>query len=153
MDYRSRRELDRLLGDLKHDRDEERQRERQEQIRKAEQLYRFEATKRSILRPAMKAIQERMERRGHFTRLHEPRPQVVRLEVLMQSASPVRGTVEVELVDTSGDLVFRARRQHLRAGERRLAADEVSDSRVADVLVDLLRALTEVVEPVAQRPW
>ena len=154
MDYRSRRELDRLLGDLDHDRKEDRERDRQGRIREAGFAFQFETAKGRILRPAMRDVMARLEQRGHAARLVEPKPTKLRVEVLLQAAPPLRGLVEVELAEASGSVWFRARRQGTAVGEHALAVGELNESSVAATLVHLLRALTEAPEPArAARPW
>ena len=153
MDYRSRRSLDRLLGDLDHDRQEERERDRQGRIRQAGHVVHFETAKRDLLRPAVRDLMARLEQRGHAARLVEPKPTRLRVEVLLQAATPLRGIVEVELDEASGNVWFRARRQGTAMGECALAAAELNESAVAGALVQMLRALTETPTATATRPW
>ena len=153
MDYRSRRSLDRLLGDLDHDRQEERERDRQGRIRQAGYVVQFESAKRDLLRPAVRDLMARLEQRGHAARLVEPKPTRLRVEVLLQAATPLRGIVDVELDEASGNVWFRARRQGAAMGESALAVGELNESAIAGVLVQMLRALTETPAPSATRPW
>ena len=153
MDYRSRRSLDRLLGDLDHDRQQDRERERQQRIRQAGHVVQFEEVKRNLLRPAVRDLMARLEQRGHSARLVEPKPTKLRVEVLLQAATPLRGLVEAELDEASGNVWFRARRQGAGVGERALTVADLNESAVAGVLVELLRALTEAPPPAPSRPW
>ena len=142
MDYRSRRELDRLLGDLDHDRQQDRQLDRKERIREAGHAFRFESAKRDLLKPAVRGLMARLEQHGHATRLIEPKPTKMRVEVLLHGARPVRGILDVELGDT-GEVHFRARREGTTVGERALAVESLNERSVNGTLVELLRALTE----------
>jgi len=153
LDYRSRRSLDRLLGDLDHDRQEDRERDRQERIRHAGHVVQFETAKRDLLRPAVRDLMARLEQRGHAARLVEPKPTKLRVEVLLQGAAPLRGLVEVELDEASGSVWFRARRQGTAMGECALAVAELNESAIARALVQMLRALTETPAPSSSRPW
>ena len=154
MDYRSRRSLDRLLGDLDHDRQEDRERDRQDRIKQAGYVVQFETAKRDLLRPAVRDVMARLEQRGHAARLVEPNPTKLRVEVLLQAAAPVRGILDVELDESSGNVWFRARRHGTAVGEQALAVAELNESAVAGVLVHLLRALTDAPPPSsAGRPW
>ena len=153
MDYRSRRSLDRLLGDLDLDRQQDRERDRQQRIKHAGLLVQFEQAKRDLLRPAVKDLMARLEERGHSARLVEPKPTKLRVEVLLQAAAPLRGLVEAELDEASGNVWFRARRQGTGVGERAMAIADLNESAVAGVLVELLRALTEAPTPQPSRPW
>jgi len=154
LDYRSRRELDRLLGDLDADRQQDRQRDRQSRIREAGHAFQFETAKVQVLRPAMRDVMARLEHRGHAARLVEPKPTNLRVEVMLQGAAPVRGLIEVELDDSSGNVWFRARRQGQAVGECALAVGELNENAVAATLVHLLRQLTEApAPPPAPKPW
>ena len=153
MDYRSRRSLDRLLGDLDDDRQQDRERDRQQRIRNAGHVVQFERAKRDLLRPAVRDLMARLEERGHAARLVEPKPTKLRVEVLLQAAAPLRGLVEAELDEASGNVWFRARRQGSSIGERALTIAELNESAIAGVLVEMLRALTEAPPPAPTRPW
>ena len=153
MDYRSRRSLDRLLGDLDHDRQEDRERDRQERIKQAGHVVQWETAKRDLLRPAVRDLMARLEQRGHAARLVETKPTKIRVEVLLQAASPVRGIVDVELDEASGSVWFRARKQGTAMGERGVAVAELNESAIASALVEMLRALTEAAPATTTRPW
>ena len=153
MDYRSRRSLDRLLGDLDHDRQEDRERDRQKRIQQAGHVVQWETAKRDLLRPAVRDLMARLEQRGHAARLVETKPTKIRVEVLLQAASPVRGIVDVELDEASGNVWFRARKQGTAMGERGVAVAELNESAIASALVEMLRALTEAVPATTARPW
>jgi hypothetical protein len=154
LDYRSRRELDRLLGDLDHDRQQDRQQDRKERIREAGHAFRFESARRDLLKPAVRGLMARLEQHGHATRLIEPRPTKIRVEVVLQGARPVRGILDVELDEAIGDVHFRARREGTTVSERTLALETLNERSVNGALIELLRALTEPPPAAAPaRPW
>jgi hypothetical protein len=113
----------------------------------------FEEVKRNLLRPAVRDLMARLEQRGHSARLVEPKPTKLRVEVLLQAATPLRGLVEAELDEASGNVWFRARREGTAMGECALAVGELNESAIAGALVQMLRALTETPAPSSSRPW
>ncbi|HXT20259.1 MAG TPA: hypothetical protein VN923_05880, partial [Thermoanaerobaculia bacterium] len=145
--------LDRLLGDLDHDRQEDRERDRGERIRHAGHVVQFETAKRDLLRPAVRDLMARLEQRGHAARLVDTKPTKLRVEVTLQAATPMRGIVDVELDEASGNVWFRARKQGTAMGERGVAVAELNESAIASALVEMLRSLNESVPAATTRPW
>jgi hypothetical protein len=151
VDYRSRRDLERLLGDLDVDRQDEVSKGRSERIRRASFAYEFEQALPTVLRPALRGVMAKLERRGHAARLQEPRPTLLRVEIELQAARPIHGRIDVELDAKTGEVCFRAERQHRAAGRETLPMSELSESRVSATLVRLLRAVSEEPPPEPRR--
>ena len=154
MDYRSRRDLEKILGDLDHDRQEEREKGRADRIRQAGHVYDFERVAASVLKPALRDVMGRLERRGHAARMLEPTPTRLRLDIVLQATTPVKGWIEIELDAGKGLVSFRGQRQHHAVAGGSLPIAEISDSRVAAALVEVLRGVTEEPpKPAVKRPW
>jgi len=147
LDYRSRRDLEKILGDLEHDRREEREQGRGERIRRAANVYAFEQADAAVLRPALREVMERLERHGHHARLVVPRATKLRLELVLQASHPVNARIEIELDDDAGVVHVRGERQHRAVGACALPVRELVESRVAAALVQVLRAVTEAPAP------
>ena len=97
LDDVKRKEVRRLLTALEAEKEQDRFREREAVLEKNRQIYRFQEIKKTILLPALRELMIDLDRKGHLTRLQEPTPEKVRLDVQVQTQTPRRGAIEFSL--------------------------------------------------------
>jgi len=97
LDDVKRKEVRKLLTALEAEKEQDRFREREVVLEKNRQIYRFQEIKKTILLPALREFMIDLDRKGHLTRLQEPTPEKVRLDVQVQTQTPRRGAIEFSL--------------------------------------------------------
>jgi hypothetical protein len=105
LDDVKRKEVRKLLTALEAEKEQDRFRERKVVLEKNRQIYRFQEIKKTILLPALREFMIDLDRKGHLTRLQEPTPEKVRLDVQVQTQTPRRGAIEFSLDRTEPDKI------------------------------------------------
>ena len=100
LDDVKRKEVRRLLVALEAEKEQDRFREREAVLEKNRQIYRFQEIKKTILLPTLREFMIDLDRKGHLTRLQEPTPEKVRMDVQVQTRDPKRGAIEFSLDKT-----------------------------------------------------
>lgn len=144
LDDVKRKEVRRLLVALEAEKEQDRFREREAVLEKNRQIYRFQEIKKAILLPTLREFMIDLDRKGHLTRLQEPTPEKVRMDVQVQTQTPKRGAIEFSLdkaepgtIKVSYGWVVK----EARFDQESFPMDRVASGFVIDRVLHLLRGL------------
>jgi hypothetical protein len=142
VDDDKRRELRQLLGTLATDRDLQRFSQREREIERSRQVYRFQDLKAEVILPTLRQVMADLERQGHQTRLRAATTEKIRLDIQLQAATVRRGALQIAL---RADNPSQVQVEYLWgfASESETHPLETMDAGfVADRVLHLLRKLT-----------
>jgi len=144
LDEVKRKEVRKLLVALEAEKEQDRFREREVVLEKNRQVYRFQEIKKTVLLPTLRELMIDLDHKGHLTKLQEPTPEKVRMDVQVQTQVPKRGAIELSLdkadpttLKVSYGWVIKEARFH----EETFPMDTVTSRFVIDRVLHLLRGL------------
>lgn len=138
-----RRELQKLLGTLDSEVEQDRSLERERVIERNRHAYRFRDLKKSDVLPALREVMLDLERKGHLTRLTEKSPDRVRLDIQLQGRGVRRGAIEIALHDSEPGKFQVTYASGWDQAQEAYPLDQLGRDFVAERLLRLLKKLVE----------
>ena len=134
-------DLDSLVGDLRHHRAEHRERGRGKRIAQARSVSQFKTASQMVLRPAMKEMMQALIRDGHMTRLNDLKGSGLRLDLVLDLETTVKGALGVRRDIETGEVLVKGQLTGTGVVERRMSLDEANRKSFLTLLKELVRSL------------
>ncbi len=144
LDDVKRKEVRKLLVALEAEKDQDRFREREAVLEKNRQIYRFQEIKKTVLLPTLRELMIDLDHKGHLTKLQEPTPEKVRMDVQVQTQVPRRGAIEFSLDRAEPNTIkihYGWVAKEARFDQESFPLDSVVSRFVIDRVLHLLRGL------------
>jgi len=144
LDEVKRKEVRKLLVALEAEKDQDRFREREAVLEKNRQIYRFQEIKKTVLLPTLRELMIDLDHKGHLTKLQEPTPEKVRMDVQVQTQTPKRGAIEFSLDKAEPNTIkvnYGWVSKEARFDQESFPMDSVVSRFVIDRVLHLLRGL------------
>ncbi|HEY0515349.1 MAG TPA: hypothetical protein VGH73_25855 [Thermoanaerobaculia bacterium] len=135
------KEFRQLLTTLEVNAERDQLGERDRLLERNRQVYRFQAVKKEVILPTLRALMVDLDRKGHLTRLWEKTPEKVRFDVQLQTRVPKRGAIELALHPSEPKLEIEYGWSTGARQQESYPLDGIEAAFVMERLMHLLRGL------------